>query len=257
LNFIGKICDASIVQRIHLHKDLPPSYSNYFFKGAIVADKTDTDCFTGFDARISKLIELGGACYVEAAKSTDTFVSSTMWTLLQYFPFTPRPVEKPSVAKDSILLETSKVIGTAFSIVRGSSPDANIIPGNPMNYDFTKQMTNFNASNKGYLFSAKFSLLAGFMEFPLACYSNCGAILLFSGSSERIAFSHAANFVRELGVPVFITTDERVYEKVRQCSNNGLLMYANEFKQEGLISTDVPSQPKQEKRPFLSRIFGR
>ena len=196
----------------------------------------------GFDERILRLVEIGGPCYLEAMESRNAR-NQPSYSIVQHYPYSISKITKPNVELDSIVCQTDKVIGTGLLLTDG------IYPLNPNQK--SEEDLEFNMNNKGYLLFVKTHYFEDFRSIPLDFYSNAGAVLLLVSNTENHPLSHVNGFVRELNIPFLITSASfndnyhRMERFLLSNPNARLLVYANEFADEGFISTDVPQKQKK------------
>jgi len=261
VNYLGKFNNKALMQYCKGFMD-PRGTQTALFEGGIPENGKFDVSFEGLPAILSKMPE---SCYLEAILSKDDFVKGKIWTLVQYWPVEITAFSKPKIDEKSIIFKTGRAIGTVKAATKGVNPDLSIFSGKldglaQTNRRSIDETIEFNSTNKEYLFAASFFQLEQMREMPVAAFSNCGAMLLHSDANENEASSHLNGFIRELGVPVIIIKDEKKYRSIRRHAEGRLFHCADEFKNEGWISTDVPSDmaqidSKQNKPFFLKRLF--
>ena len=263
INYLGQFNNKALVQHCSgfMNSQVP---NTEMFDGGIPVSAKYQLFFEGLPAIISKL---PGSCYLEAIRHRDNFVSDSIWTIVQYWPVEIPAVNRPEVDEKSIIFQSNRVIGTAKAATKGVNPQLTICAGNidslrERNTRSIAEAVEFNSGNKGYLFAASFFELEQMKQIPIAAFSNCSAMLLYSSANENEANSHINGLIRELGVPVIIITRyEEKYNLIRELAEGKLCLYTDEFKRIGEISTEVPSdmmpvEPKQGEKPsFLKRFF--
>lgn len=227
LNYLGKFNNRAIVQ-------YASGYSTKFIDTKTFEGAVESAHFSGFDRRISRLLELDGNCYLEAIQNEGSRQSS--WTVVQHSPYALPMIQKPKFEPGSVLCATQKVIGTGLVETKGIRHVCH-------KTEYEDQ--EFNAANKNYLLFIEHGCLEDFRQIPLDHYSNAGAILVSVHMTENHPFSHVGGFLRELSIP-FLIVDRSFnndYDKMKKellaNPNAHLLIYANEFKREGIISADV------------------
>ena len=227
LNYLGKFNGRAIVQ--YTWGTGTKVSVTATFTGSINAIQ-----FPDFDRRISKLLELGGNCYLEAIQNEAS--ASHGWTIVQYSPYSLPQVQKPVIEPGKLLLKTHTVIGAGLAETNGIMH---------LRHKAKYEVQKFNATNKGHLFFAELSHLGDFKAIPLDHYSNAGAILVSVHETENHPFSHVGGFMRELNIPLLVTerSFNNSYHEIEKklCANADarLLVYANEFANEGSISANV------------------
>ena len=262
INYLGQFNNKALVQYCEgfMASRVP---NTELFEGGIPVSAKYQLFFEGLPAIMSRLPE---SCYLEAIRHRDNFVSDNIWTIVQYWPVEIPAVNRPEVDEKSIIFQSNRVISTAKAATKGVNPPLSLDAGNidylrERNTRSIAEAVEFNSGNKGYLFAASFFELEQMKQLPIAAFSNCSAMLLYSLANENEANSHINGLIRELGVPVIIITRyEEKYNLIREHAKGNLCFYTDEFKRFGMISTEVPSdmiatETKQGEKPSILRRF--